>query len=479
MEYITIPIYHNDKQANLYQNELMNFFIFLTKTHPAFILDKSLETKCRQTIMQMCEELHAMDNLTLADFQLKINELLVLLQDAHTFINIEPSSLYPFAIRYFNGCFYLYSISSHYRNVTGKAITSMGGIDMADIHKRMIELLPSENEIKAGIIGSHFLSNRSVIKRLGINSNALEIGFSDGDKIEILPGTETNAGTNHIANIKPNEITGRNPMPFHYRIVDSICYFQFNEMFDSYTYQMGCQLSGEPLNEELFHSLPSFLDFLEQMIEEINHRQEIQLLVVDMRYNGGGNSILGDILLKALNVDLSGIKGYHTYIRVSEFLKKHFASALDASVKTDEDSLIEQSRVMKVCKDIPSPKHTYTKKVVFIQGQNTFSSANYLLTTVKDNHLFPIVGTPTSQKPTCYGDIIPINLPFTNTKGFVSHSFFQRPDASRNADKTLEPDVKVNMSLESYLNGIDSCWNWIKESIPSSLIRTAKDTLQL
>lgn len=85
MEYITIPIYHNDKRTNLYQNELMNFFIFLTKTHPAFVLDKSLETKCRQTIMQMCEDLHAMDNLTLADFQLKINELLVLLQDAHTF----------------------------------------------------------------------------------------------------------------------------------------------------------------------------------------------------------------------------------------------------------------------------------------------------------------------------------------------------------------------------------------------------------
>lgn len=100
MEYITTTICYNDKQANLYQNELMNFFIFLTKTHPAFIMDKSLETKCRPTVMQMWEELHAMENISLADFQLKINELLVLLQDAHTFINIEPS-LYirlPFAI---------------------------------------------------------------------------------------------------------------------------------------------------------------------------------------------------------------------------------------------------------------------------------------------------------------------------------------------------------------------------------------------
>ena len=50
------------------------------------------------------------NNITLADFHLRINELLVLLQDAHTFVNIEPLSLYPFSVRYFNGIFYLYSI---------------------------------------------------------------------------------------------------------------------------------------------------------------------------------------------------------------------------------------------------------------------------------------------------------------------------------------------------------------------------------
>lgn len=35
MEYTSIPDY-NDGSFNLYQNELMNFFIFLTKVHPAF-----------------------------------------------------------------------------------------------------------------------------------------------------------------------------------------------------------------------------------------------------------------------------------------------------------------------------------------------------------------------------------------------------------------------------------------------------------
>ena len=71
MEYTSIPDY-NDGSFNLYQNELMNFFIFLTKVHPAFILDKSLKAQCRQFVLS--------------------------------------ASLYPFSVRYFNGNFYLYSI---------------------------------------------------------------------------------------------------------------------------------------------------------------------------------------------------------------------------------------------------------------------------------------------------------------------------------------------------------------------------------
>lgn len=461
MKYISIPVYYYDERFNLYQNELMNYFIFLTKTHPAFILDKSLEARCHQFVLSACDELCDMNPITLADFQLRINELLVLLQDAHTFVNIEPLSLYPFSVRYFNGNFYLYSISSHYRNVTGKVITSMGGMDIGDIHKRLAGMLPAENEIKAGILGSHFLNNPSLIKQLGMDCDVFEIGFSDGDRIKMYRESETENYQNHIAAIKPNAITDRQPMPFHYRIIDSICYFQFNEMFDSYTYQLGCRLSGEPLDENVFHSLPSFTKFLEQMIQDMNQKG-IFLLVIDMRYNGGGNSLLGNMLLESLNIHLSDIKSYRTYIRPSLFLKEFYPFLLDNSVKMNDEALAEQNQDRRMNKEVPSLKHKYTGKVVFIQGQNTFSSANYLLTTVKDDHLFPIIGMPTSQKPTCYGDIIPISLPFTDTKGYVSHSFFRRPDSLLDEETTLMPDIVINTSVMDYLEGVDNCWDWIK-----------------
>ena len=40
------------------------------------------------------------------------------------------------------------------------------------------------------------------------------------------------------------------------------------------------------------------------MIQDMNQRG-VSLLVVDMRYNGGGNSLLGNMLLEALNIHLS------------------------------------------------------------------------------------------------------------------------------------------------------------------------------
>lgn len=468
MEYTSIPVYYKEERFNLYQNELMNFFIFLTKTHPAFILDKSLEAKCYQFVLSACDELCDMNPITLADFQLRINELLVLLQDAHTFVNIEPLSLYPFSVRYFNGSFYLYSISSCYKNVTGKVITSMGGVDIGDIHRRLAGMLPAENEVKAGITGSHFLNNLSLIKRLGIDDDVLEIVFSDGDRIKIDKENATNNQPDQIAVVKPNAVTARQPMPYHYRIIDSICYFQFNEMFDSYTYQLGCQLSGEPLDKNVFHNLPSFTKFLERMIQDMNQKG-ISLLVVDMRYNGGGNSLLGNMLLEAFNIHLSDIKSYRTYIRPSAFLKEFYPFLLDNSIKTNDEALTEQNPDRRMGKDIPSSKHKYTGKVVFIQGQNTFSSAGYLLTTIKDNHLFPLIGMPTSQKPTCYGDIIPISLPFTGTKGYMSHSFFRRPDSLLDEETTLTPDIVIDTSVMDYLEGVDNCWDWIKSSFPTKV----------
>ena len=196
------------------------------------------------------------------------------------------------------------------------------------------------------------------------------------------------------------------------------------------------------------------------MYAEIEKKQ-IRTLVIDMRYNGGGNSLLGDILLESLLPDNANFKSYQSLVRISKFLKD--SSFYYSSVKTDSNHLtnIETLPQIKEWEQRKKLGQRFNGKVYFIQGQNTFSSANYLLTTIKDNHLFPIIGSNTSQKPTCFGDVIPVLLPFTQTKAYISHSYFKRPCSDFDNENTLYPDIIIPNSIEEKSKGKDACWDWI------------------
>ena len=52
--------------------------------------------------------------------------------------------------------------------------------------------------------------------------------------------------------------------------------------------------------------------------------------------------------------------------------------------------------------------------------------------------------------------MLPVELPFTGTKGYISHFFFERPDVRRNEEYCLYPDFHIPMSMDERLNGIDT-----------------------
>ena len=75
-------------------------------------------------------------------FQFALNSLLVLLEDAHTYFMPEDGLIYPFEIRYYEGCFYLYAIDSEYPDFTGKEIVSMNGISVKDVRLLCVKQCP-------------------------------------------------------------------------------------------------------------------------------------------------------------------------------------------------------------------------------------------------------------------------------------------------------------------------------------------------
>ena len=89
------------------------------------------------------------------------------------------------------------------------------------------------------------------------------------------------------------------------------------------------------------------------------------------------------------------------------------------------------------------------------------SAAQVLATTLKDNGLAVIVGTPVGNKPSCQTGASLFKLPNTKLIISLSYLYMERPDTSRNNENTLYPDVLIEKTLPAMRNGHDEPFEWI------------------
>lgn len=453
-----IPILYTDKAGNLYQNEVMNLLAFIKEFHPLPLVDEAAFT-CFETYAEaLCDKLDGW--MERPAFQVELNRWLTLLRDAHTFLILDDTSLYPFTLRYYEGSFYFRNLPDSVPDCTGKELIAINGRAVDSLIQELMVYVPSENQVKACITGSFFMNHKAFLNALGIDTDRdIRFMFADGGEVRLPSSLDKGAAGSHQVKQVLHPVTARRNEPFHYQITGDTCYFQFNAMIDKFSYWQGCRLMQVSPDKAVADSLPLFADFLDEMARAMAVHN-VNRLVIDMRYNGGGNSVLGDVLLEFLGVSFQDIRPFRSYIRVSDFLQTCYpALFIRDKYESMRGKLVEQNQVMNdLAADMPKPSSRFHGEVTFIQGQNTFSSANYLLTLIKDNALFPIIGTPTSQRPTCFGDVLCVELPYTQTKGYISHSYFVRPD-ERNQETSLLPDSLVRTSLKDWLNGKDACWD--------------------
>lgn len=454
-----IPVTFFDENYNKYQNEVVNLSHFIRTFHPVSIVNPERFCRFERQAEKICHEMK--DIMDLQHFQFSLNSLLAILEDAHTYFMPEDGLIYPFEIRYYEGSFYLYAIDSKYPDFTGKEIVSINVISVKNIRSAMHKAMPSENEVKAGL-WSFYLNRKALLHQIGVDTaKGVCLSFHDGNSLLFKSETENRSGW-HQVRFPSYPVTVKRDDLFSYQLIEDKCYLQFNAMYDLQSYLQLCLITGTKEEDDYLNSLPSFLDFIDKMDADLK-QHNIRKLVVDMRYNGGGNSLLGDQLLQYLGVDTDSISKYKTFVRKSDFLFKCMPDFYDYS-KSNSEELIPMEDFENL-HYLPKIKNRFEGKVIFIQGQNTFSSANYLLTTIKDNHLFPIIGTPTSQKPICFGDVLPVELPYTGTKGYISHSYFERPDSCRNEEDCLYPDFQISLSMSERLKGMDKCWKWVETNM--------------
>lgn len=223
----------------------------------------------------------------------------------------------------------------------------------------------------------------------------------------------------------------------------------------------------------------NFGKILQEMFVEMN-KKGVNNLIVDLRYNTGGDERTGKQLIWYLTERID-INGFTDILQVSEYFKatakKDYKkydmlhkNKYNKSLPFGEINLTEEFFDEPYFYDITKegspflldesiPK--FKGNVYLLVNSRTFSAAQVLATTIADNDLGTIVGTPTGNMPTCQTGSSALKLPNTKSLLQLSYLYMERPDTDKNHEVALFPDIEVYPSYEDFNDGKDAAFEMI------------------
>jgi C-terminal processing protease CtpA/Prc len=171
-------------------------------------------------------------------------------------------------------------------------------------------------------------------------------------------------------------------------------------------------------------------------------------LIIDIRDNPGGNSLLGQILL-ALVTD----KAYRPFSerrwKVSQICQDYFR-ALDREELSRQfaDYLNEPPGKLLIepvdAKTLKLPKLAFKGPVAALIGPDTFSSAEILADAMKTYNLVELFGQPTGEPANQYGEVCQTVLPNSGITLAAPSAYFIRADGNADTGDPVFPHHLVS-----------------------------------
>lgn len=424
-------------------------------------------------------------------------------------------SIFPFIVYNQDNDWHLLNVATEYDSaLIGKKILSLNGQPVSSFMEKASEYVFGENEIciRKAVVSTQIYHKSDFLKLAGLipQSDSILVEVADHSPFWIRSVGSEQETRFYQVKAKPHPITNRKARFFDYQVLTerNMAYFQLNKFNDKDemlemvgTYVRGwlqpfarAYLKNQFKKKEPSSAVrywydpqrPSLKEYLAQMMNELDSLQ-IQYLIIDLRHNPGGNLLLG----KQLLYHLSGkdeLQDFHHYFYPSgltrlfrpheyenfekSYIQKHQQKPaarqlypLSAAQDTSDD-------FFKRIKDPTSsyyiaPQRKVFKGKVYVLADWTSGSAAALLTALlQDNDLASIVGTEVANNPTGPSTFTPFKLPYTKAIGSTASSYLSRPDSSKG--DILQPDFRVEPSLQDHLQGKDPAWEKALELISAS-----------
>jgi C-terminal processing protease CtpA/Prc len=310
----------------------------------------------------------------------------------------------------------------------------------------------------------HFFGGLATWRGQQVAANIRKLLFLDGIKAPFAIDAVTASGENISFNVagfdkqqgdsinKAFSQRSRSSVPYAFKVLENNTgYLNYRSMVDD---------AADP-----------FAGFLERMFTSIDS-QKINGLVIDLRENGGGNSMFGEWLTSYFSKQpyrfSAGMK-WKISEHYKEFLKSKpggYNESDDRFYRSQKNGDIYTSLVSKLA--IPKKRdHFFSGKVAVLMGPNTFSSANMLSDGIKTYGMARIFGEASGETPNDFGEMFNFMLPNSGIIARGSTKMFTRADGNeKNFDPVL-PDVWVKPTAADIIQKKDpvlqAAMNWIRE----------------
>ena len=466
------PKLHNEEiessaryqSGNIYQKDLLLYVDMLGETHP-YYADEANRAKLEKQAKKMYRECAKIN--TNYYFKIYLQRFASSLNDGHTSIYYweNLNTIFPLGLEIDGNNPCIINITSEqHRELLGKEVKAINGRPMKEILSMARPLVSADNDVNFEKLVTQYLMLTDFWKMLGMSDDELRLTFTDGSSATIPAINKQSLKIAQLQRNTANRVTAQRGVLFDYTIFEDegICYMQFNQFADRVTHPNYPQLAR-------------FDDTMRDMMAEME-AMGIETLVVDLQYNGGGNSSLGTVLLSWLQ-PYKETQNVSVTLRYSDLLCQHYPYYQNFTIEgkpmergkcydfwsfdhskdyeVDYEKQDSAQHVINI-----DPERVFKGNVVFIQGRDSFSSATLLLTLAQDNGIGIIIGERAGGKPCHYGDILYCMLPNTGTLATVSHKHFIRPNRTLEHDDYIYPDVMIDLDNRER----DMAWEWIVEN---------------
>ena len=361
--------------------DLVYLYDFLEKNHPDFY--NSIDEDDARAILneeKMKTEMKQDDEVA---FFFSLQHIASIPHDSHTGMMLTSElfymlSAFPVVFDFFSDDLVVTAIESSHSSFLAARVESINGVDADEIIKRAAEIIPHDNDVYLKLqLKNNYLSFAQFYSAIGIDADEMILSFADGTSLtlEKMPYEQfASASFAYLRQAYPDTL-GQGSYYSAYALPDPDILL--------INYHVCAEMPNFPFRD--FASAVSYL------IDENKYSRA----VIDLRYNGGGNSEVINPLIDVLKE-----------------------------------------------KDV---------EVFVLIDEGTFSSAVLNALMLKEELGAIFVGRPSGGSASHYGELKSGTLPYSGLSFNYSTKFFDSGFSG-----PLMPDILIEKDIDDYRRGVDT-----------------------